>query len=133
MKLKNWNNFKLNEATNADVRREMAHLSREIKERGDTCFYIVTKDTYGFSVDKFAITENMRNGFESFNMDSNIKDVGEFIYEFAYQMDGEVILEKDIESLLESVKRTIDSEPNTEYLEDYPELDVPSSDNEEVE
>lgn len=130
MKLKNWNNFSINEATNADVRREMANLSREIKERGDTCFYVVTKDSYGFSVDKFAITENMRNGFESFYMDGNIKDVGEFIYEFAMQMDGEVILENDIESLLESIKRTIDSEPNTEYLDDYPELDVPSSDNE---
>lgn len=130
MKLKNWNNFSINEATNADVRREMANLSREIKERGDTCFYVVTKDSYGFSVDKFAITENMRNGFESFYMDGNIKDVGEFIYEFAHQMDGEVILENDIESLLESIKRTIDSEPNTEYLDDYPELDVPSSDNE---
>lgn len=132
MKLKNWNNFKLNEATNADVRREMANLSREIKERGDTCFYVVTKN-YGFNVDKFAITENMRNGFESFYMDANIKDVGEFIYEFAHQMDGEVIFENDIESLLESIKRTIGSEPNTEYLEDYPELDVPSSDNEEDE
>jgi len=92
MKLKNWNNFSINEATNADVRREMANLSREIKERGDTCFYVVTKDSYGFSVDKFAITENMRNGFESFYMDGNIKDVGEFIYEFAMQMDGEVMI-----------------------------------------
>ena len=130
MKLKNWNNFKLNEATNSDVRREMTRLSKEIKERGDTCFYVVTKDTYGFSVNKFAITENMRNGFESFYMDANIKDVGEFIYEFAHQMDGDVIFENDIESLLESIKRTIDSEPDTEYLNDFPELDIPSSDNE---
>jgi len=115
MKLKNWNSFKLNEATNADVRREMTHLSREIKERGDTCFYVVTKDNYGFNVSKFAITETMRDGFESFYMDSNVKDVGEFIYEFAHQMDGQPVLENDIESLLESLKRTISSEPDTEY------------------
>lgn len=131
MKLKNWNSFKLNEATNADIRREMTHLSREIKERGDTCFYIITNNVGEFYVEKFAITETMRNGFESFyDNDNNIKDVGEFIYELAHQMEGQVILQNDIESLLESLKRTIDSEPNTEYLDDYPELDVPLSDDE---
>lgn len=124
MKIKKWENFKINEEqTVADWRREISLLSKEIKERGDTCFYVVTQDRYGFSVNKFAITETMRNGFESFMDDrSNIKDVGEFIYHFAEQMGGQVILENDIESLLDSIKRTIDREPDSDYLEDYPEL-----------
>ena len=66
----------------------------------------------------------MRNGFESFvdGNDVNIKDVGEFIHNFVEQMEGQVILENNIESLLNSIKRTIDREPDSDYLGDYPEL-----------
>ena len=117
--IKKFNEFdKMFEYTNSD----MSDISKGIKKRGDTCFYII--DDVGF-VTKYAITETMREGFVEFDdmTMGYIKDIGEFMSAIASEINGSVVLENEAEELLKSLKESIEGEADTDYLEDYPELE----------
>ena len=94
--------------TVADFKRQIGEVSKDLNSRGVKEFYLIFSDG-DFQPNKFTIPEKYRGEFEPFYTGGDhgvwINNTGEYIYQFAEDMDALLIIfDDEVDSLIEKLK-----------------------------